>query len=777
MGTEAELTRLTINNASAAAPGPISPAEFDDLDYDLSGEDYRIINLLQDEDLVGVYLKPTASRGARVAWGIGDLIERPMEFFDYRVPAYFNNEDYIYIRVISEDTLITNYYRFHAFLLKKGTSLADVFVDGKRAVLGGAAGTWNVAEQGTLDITIPGSTNARINAIPFESSSTLRYARVRSNNATPSFSTNAIMTFTDQDILYIEVTAENTVDKAFYKLLVGVGRITNIEKLTFIGMGNNPSTVTEITNKGTSHTDWGEVSMGYYESADMPAGGWGINIELEDPGSRYEFLLVSKNASSPPAFNGIPETASFDNTNLLAIKVTPQSGIAAAIKYYKVDVKLLAANFKEHPKSAIYYYYKDPATVQEILRVDFRYGPDPLNSAKEILLPEEEWTFETLPAGKGKKIEVASPTVFTSDPVVPLSFELDRIGSYTYQWWESNSWYGGYGFDEDGKMCYNIVDSAGNTQFNWEEGFTSDPYHHRQFDEKANPSLFNGGNQAAVYELPGRPIEGATSATYTPDTSKRPFLAGFSYEAHYYWVVVKDSRGYETTSGRATIISERDKSRKYLMLDVNNSYKVGDTPLRFRNNEVFTQKYDKWRIPLEGVIPDNFNITDWKILTAQAKFYLTDGKEWIQNWTNGNLSFEDNSNLPDWYPLSEYQHGPVPSEADVERYGVEVLKKDAGCGAGYGGQLLGLFYNLTNNNATYDVTSDVKEDGDGASLKTGKFTHIVIEPSGDHTKGSNYGYPPLGSDGKAGPSIVGEDLQGWFCGFVELVELHFVGPR
>jgi hypothetical protein len=778
MGTEAELTRLTINAVWADAPGPISPAEYDDLDYNLAGEEVSTINLQQDEDLVGVYMKPQASRGARVAWGIGDLVNRPTDYYDYRVPAYFNNEDIIYIRVTSEDTMVINYYRFYAFLLKKGTSLQDVIVDGKYAKMGKAAASWNMAEQGTLDITIPGRNNAKIDAIPFETSSTLLYAKLPAGStAAPSFGPNDTMDFTDQDILYIEVTAQNTVDKAVYKLLVGVGRITTMTKFTFVGMADNPTIQTVLTNIGSTSTDWTKVSpTGYYESADMPVSGWGVLIELEDPNANYEFALASKNATSPPAFNGKPAKAVFDNTNMLAIKVTPHGGLAAAVKYYIIDIKLLAANFIRHPESAVYYYYKNPNDVQEILEVNI-FGKK-MENGKEVIDYDNLIETKELDPGKGVKIDYGSPSFFANTPVVELGFELDRdITNVSYQWWESNSWYGGYGFDQDGRMCYNMPDpyKVGEIILNWEDGFQNDKFHHRQFDEKANPSLFNGGNQAAVYVLPGRPIGGATNKKYTPDTSKRPFLAGFSYETHYYWVVVTDNTtGRQVTSARATIVSERNSAKQHYMIDVNNDYRYyqdeNDTvgvPLRVKNDEVFTKQYDKWRFPLKGFFPDDFDIREWKIMTAQARFYLTDGKEWIQNWTNGNLSFEDNS-MVGWDdetqeidPTALKQHGPVNPD----------------------GTLLGLFYNLTNANAVYDITSDVKESGSGGGLQEDgtTFTHIVVEPSGPR------GNPPLVTNTTYGtenwdgrPLMIGQDgaqLQGWLCGFIEIIELHFEGPR
>jgi hypothetical protein len=592
----------------------------------------------------------------------------------------------------------------------------------------------------------------------------------------------------------------------------------------------------------------------------MPASGYELRVEKEDPASHWEYQLISGTSAEPSSGWITPDEnprALFDNntTNSLVIKVTSEGGektkqslmrdeygdIVYNIRtgetgagtsshrwvydkmsgrkyetkpdgyaYYRINVELLAANFKQHPKSAAYYYYRDPAEAElgRIMDVVIEYNED--GTPKTIGTLEQVWemrdangNWETITEGTTTKpnplydestatlqpkmgvlLDYGSPTPFISDTPDALNFVLDeRSGSagFTYQWYESNSWYGGYGFDEDGNRCYNIPDPIDPTkiQFNYEADFKGDQFHARQFDEKANPSLFNGGNQAARYVIDGRPIpteKGGRGATYTPDISKRPFL-GYSYETHYYWVVVTDPvSGRKATSARATILAERNKAKTHLMLDVNNDLKNDNgMPIRFKNYEVFKERYDKFRIPLKDVLAaaiartpgvSSFDIKDYMILTAQAKFYLSDGTEWIQNWTNGNLSFEDNAlamdaeNRPNKdTPFSD--HGPVHPD----------------------GTLMGLFYNLTNNNATYDITSDVKEDGNGSALKDLYPTHIVIEPSGDHTKGPNKdGYPALEFNPEtqrmeAAEHLINVDLQGWFCGYVELVELHFEGPR
>jgi hypothetical protein len=783
MSDQAVLTHLSIGSGQyEVVPGgngaysAIDSRTWDNYDEDVDGQEYGIINIKREADTINSRINVTASRSSRVEWGIGDKRNRPSFFQDIRVPANFSSQDYIYIKVTSENTKVINYYRFYAWVLKNGVSLADVFIDGKRAEIethidqeslldGLAAGSISITEKGAEgdkddpDSMLHSPNNPLIKAIGFDEDSVFRFAWVRENSGetpvfrslnpitiyegddeniveseeegeeptitiTPVYGKYFVMTeaLEDQDILYIEVTAQNEVDRGYYKFLVSVGRVANISRLFF---GNE-----ETMGKGIPNANFASVRLGSYASADQPTGGFSINIITEDPAADYEYALIANTSvNTAPSFSGKPEQVEFDNVKALAIKVTSSNGKLEL--FYKIKVDLLPGLFKRQPESKVYYYYKDPATIQPV-------NPEALPA---------RWIY----------VDYPSPTEFESDVPQPIDFELDRpIPGATYQWYESNSWYGGYGFDANGKVSY--IDYTGRA-VEQEAGFVADDYHAKNFDEKKNPSLFNGGNQGPPhYVLDGKAIVGATGETYTPKIDYRPFIGGFSSESHYYWVEITAPDGRKVTSARASIVSERDKRKKYYIIDTNNDYKPNgpnSVPKPFKNEIPFQKRDDKFRIPIKFPQKDpqdpsrDFDILDYSIMTVQAKFYLVDGTPWIQNWTQGNLSFEDNSKKPD---ISQY---------------------------GTGGDILVLYYNLTNNNSTYMMDGDSKEP-QGADLRTPLPTHVVIIPSGDHTKGTTKnGYPPLvESGGKmvAAPSIVGTNLQGWFCGFIELVELRFEGP-
>jgi hypothetical protein len=330
----------------------------------------------------------------------------------------------------------------------------------------------------------------------------------------------------------------------------------------------------------------------------------------------------------------------------------------------------------------------------------------------------------------GKIIRV-TPSTDQPHPIESLSFELDRAHSaaagWEYQWYEANCWYGGYGFDADNRII-------GEPGFSPDSSDPGSGYFTNALDEKSNVALYNGGYYFR-YLYPGRPISGATGQSYTPVPDKRPFLSGLTSESHYYWVVITDPNGRKVESARATIITETDKNNHHFIVDMNNLKDKSGNRVSPKNPVPFTKYRDPYAIDLRGALPLGFDIMDYSFATAQAKFFLVDGTPWIQNWTQGNIAFIDVDNLEN------------PNRVDDRDYIV-------------------LYYNLTNNNGMFHL-NDGKEPFNSSLDRP--FTHVVIMPSGDIGRG----FPPF--PGGNPPTGVG-DAQGWFCGFIELTELHFEGP-
>ena len=756
-GSGAALMGVQMNSVYVAvAPPPIDNLDYDDPDFDMIGADFETAALNRTSDTVLVRFRPTLSPGARAEWGIGTQDQRPFGYYDLRVPATFDADDFVYFRVRSEDGLTECYYRYYIWVRSPVTELASVYVGAYEshmemetqkdpndpdkeiqvevevvdldermfADIASPGSTHINAGTGVLSIMLKQANGADVIAAPYDGSSTVEYALTTSSSAVPVWGTSIRFNLVNLNYLYIRITAQNTVDVAIYKFRVEVDQIATIKTLTFKDTTVTPVIEYPVVGLGTprSQTYWDTVALGNYKTADMPGAGFAVAIETVDTRATYEYCLIpNKNSSAGSASFGTAGNVVFNGTNVLAIKVTSGNGLVNRI--YKIEVELLAANFDKQPMSDYYYYYNANAKAPD--------GTTSLYTHLNITATGSEAVFS---GNHG------------ASSVRPLSVTLDRTGTFTYQWWHANSWYGAYGFDKDDHIGYVAFDGPdGARQEHW-EGFVDDAWYRANLDEKGNTSLFNGGNWF-VYPVPGAQIPGATSATYTPTVANKvPLIGNTTSATHYYWVVVTDTATNRTaTSKRTAIITEWDPSKKHYIINLNEDLWEMDGTVKkvysARNPKVFTYHREKYTFPIQ--LDSTFDINDYTFATAQALFFLKNGTPWIQNWTQGDIGFEDDT-------------GPLV-----------------------------LYYNLTNNNATLGLEGGGKEPSGGSLDK--KPTKITIKPAGEKPPNAMpadilpsslldaNGMPLQRAAGAAGGPLQG-DAQGWFTGFIEMVELHFEGP-
>jgi len=730
----AELLELRISSLGEDAlelPEAIGGFEWDFSGFNLVNADFVTLEFNRESDVTLVRLRPTTSRRAWVEWGIGSRSARPEIFYAYGVPATLNANDYLYIKVASEDGNNFNYYRFLIRVYSSVTHLAGITIDGIKGDVKPGGGTWEDADEGSISITVVQAQPATIEYETFDINSTVRFAKVPHdapdgpNDTEPTgFSDSNELTFEDQDLLYIEVTAQNTVDKAYYRFLVSVGRIATIKTLKII-RGEYEK---EVMGKGSPADDWATALPGGVDTAEQDAV-FDIVVVPDDPEATFEFAVVNPSAGKPnwtpvPAWTVVTTGADFNAIGTgFGVKVVSDNGLATL--YYKIQVDVLAAEFTVQPASDYYYYYDADMVVGP--------GVDDLN-----------W-YEFIGLTGANAVSPSHPNF--SDPVHgaaavrPLSFELNRgtIPGATYQWYEANSWYGGYGFDADGRMAYKTTEG----EEKQETGFTENAYHITGLDEKGNVSLHNGGNTYYRLEYPGREIAGETGPTYTPTIGKRPFLKSFTSESHYYWVVVTDpDTGRTVTSKRAVIVTEWDPRKAHYIVNLHAyldttgaTYGLQDNP---KNAAPFTagNHGDKYEIPM--TFPDDFDIWDYSVVTAQALFFLADGRPWIQNWTQGDFGF---------------------SNEDQNR--------------------LVLWYNLTNDNATRGLSGTGNEPEKSGLDETPH--HLIVQPAGTSPIDQ---LPPFSGKDEVGRDkpdeaaikAAGKTAQGWFTPYIEICELRFEGP-
>jgi len=714
LGTEAFLTGLRIGNIEVTDIAlPIAPSEWEDDQFEMYSAPFGRAALTVPNDLIMQRIRPTVSKGARVEWGIASRTTRPGDFFDTRVPITFESDEYIYIKVTSEDDLRVNYYRFYTRLYSWVTDLYRITIAGRQGPAALPGTTYDEAEEALLSIARGEAVNAIVEAETFDSNATVLFAAVTGNGPPGEFlPSNTPLMLHDQDFLYVEVVAENKVTTSIYKYRMNVGRIATIASLKF----SDGTEDVEAYGKGLPNARWADVSFGDFDSADQPAAGFEIKIDLDDPDATYEYglLVTDPNDSDDPGtlpslgkaplirFNGA-------KANALAVKVT-SADFPDVTMFYKVRVNNLPAVIKRHPKPAWYY--------------------------------------------KG-------------EPAAPLTVELDRQPSgplpYEYQWYEADSWYGFYGrhgTSLDEKNNLTTVNGGPGQYF-----YLVEP----DKPSSAEPTQLNpngwwdlGTASAPTYTEPlAWTLHGETRSTYTPRTDwnligpgdpkweffpghdtqnnsiLKPLAApdvhplqGSTYESRYYWVKVTDpNSGLSVTSDRTLIITETDRRMKHYIFDLSLIQKKNIIP--------FTKTGDLYKVSLKPIWDAygyDLDPSIFEICIAHAQYFLPDGRPWTQNWTHGDLHFGmDDGSLTWWHNNMGANGGSIPLQAPHSSQG----------GLGFRPDWIG-----------FAPSGDPEKGIPAVDPLTGKL------PRGIYSMSANDPYP-------AGVA------QGYFAGFIELLEIHF----
>jgi len=744
VGKEADLLSLSVGNLDIKViPAPITSSIWDG-DSGIYSGDFSSVYFNRESEITNARIRPRLSRDATAEWGIGNLSTRPGEFYNTKVPATFESDEFIYIKVTSGDRATVNYYRFYTKVFSWVNDLASIKIgerDGKLGTPSNSLETLlkagpNNSMLGSILITIGESGDALVEAATFDPNATVRFGHAK-GEASPEFqSTDIRISFDDLDYLYVEVTAENTLDINYYKFRVDVGRMTTIAHLVL----KSPAKNFEIFGKGQPNPVYGNATAGEFATAkvDQPAGGFDVEITLDDPQGEYAWQIYT----TLPANNQMSgstvldkQKKAFNTKDYLLVRVKSKNG--NLYNYYKIQVTLLAANIKAHPKSA--WYYADYVT-------DGLYN-----------------------GGKNQ-----------AEPLSIVFADGTNTAGFTYQWYTADSlfgFYGRHGMSLDEKNNISTINGGPDMYY-----YLTQP----GIDQMGVPIKTSGVDtedpkymEALAWEIPG-----ATSSSYTPPNNwknvpiKLPkgstqnksfpynpakeiystgetddvqtvfpapapnnvnFVSGNTSEVRYYWVVVKDTAGLTVTSDRAVILTETNPKMDHYIFELSTLPRKNVTP--------FKKLRELYKIDLPAnYFPEGFDPSKYEMCTAQAQYFLPDGRPWTQNWTHGDMHM-----------------GYTEVAKDDPAYENSSYHKNQD-------QLLTWWHNnLGSNSGAIPLQTPHSAQG-GLRFPP---DWIGFAPSGDPSRGlppTINGKLPIGLKPEGFPEGA---AQGYFCGFIELMELRF----
>jgi hypothetical protein len=790
LGTSADLRGLSIGDVVVpvgSIPRPISSNVWDSESFSVSGEEFSGIQFNKESDITNARIRPIVSKGATSEWGIGTKSNCPPSFSDTRVPVTFESDEFIYIKVVSEDKATTNYYRFSTTVYSTVTDLASVTIAGRITKSGKAGETgggvpnenWESAVYPTdsecvVNITTKEAQGALIEAATFDPNSTVRYARtevVDGRETTPEFTApETPLTFKDQDFLYVEVIAQNTIDKKYYKLRVNVGRMTSISTLKFTTVRGE----VELYGLGLPNLNWRNVGPGSYATAsvDQPAAGFGIDIKLDDDMATYQYQVMSGplGTTAPAGLTGSGggTTTPFRNGDFLVIRVNPENVASGVTSYYHIRVTLLAANIKTQPQSG-WYYKDDPA---KPLTIEFADGTDTTGFTyqwyeadslfgiygRHGMNIDEKNNISTINGGPDMYYYLVQPGIQQyGKPINPAGDKLDP--KYLEELaWEADVSRGARTAVYTPRTDWEDVpirlpsDAGQNTSY---PAKPSLPTYDTDYDPKVSDPYKLGRNLTAkaatdengepIYDEDHKPV-----ILYVPPPlypahgdNKVNFFTGSTSEVRYYWVVVTRPDGLTVTSDRAVILTETDRTMEHYIFEL--------SKLPRKNVKPFAKKRELYQIELSDFDyprpkdprdpTKELDLSQYEFCIAQAQYYLPDGRPWTQNWTHGDMHFG----------YTEGKPGYIANENSP---------------------LTWWHNNLGSNSGAIPLQTPHSAQGGLAHFPD----WIGFAPSGDPDRG----LPP--NDPATGQLPVGYKpegykpegaAQGYFCGFIELMELRF----
>ena len=497
-------------------PEPVVDEDWDDINFLLTECESEEAWFLVEEHTETARIVTRVTPGMIVKWGIGTSGSRPLSFGNPSEPQPFTDNDFIYVRVSTRNEHYRKYYRIHARMASPVTLISVISIADRETEISYNAGRpeWDeVKVPGVDEIPLSiamqeGIQGSDIIITKMDDNSTVEYAKIPAGNTYSNLDVSVLnfadkegdemitildpetgndvvvkgahIMFNDQDLLIAKVTAQNTLDTQFYKFRVSVGRIATLKYLEL--------DTEQVLGVGIPGEVWdNSIVAGSYGTATQTDAGLNILLLTDDPDAKaYVAKSASVTDSAVPAFDGNFNTQGvyankvrIENKEVLAIRIDSASqtgGVAAVSNYYKVRVDMLPAVITKQPASSVHFVKNWETFTPEKVTVD---GVDYQRMLITTLLPAAT-TFE--PALPVLKAEVSQ-----------------AITGASYQWYTANSWYGGYGFDRDGR----IVGDP-------EADQNRDGYHPSTdrggLDEKNNVSLHNGGNN--FYRIPiGYPLD------------------------------------------------------------------------------------------------------------------------------------------------------------------------------------------------------------------------------------------------------------------------------
>jgi hypothetical protein len=266
----------------------------------------------------------------------------------------FGDDDELYVKVVAENGSDTGYYKIVIQQNDVITTINAIGFGGTAAALGTpAASAGAISSAGSVTLSSAASTGVAITIEKNNPAQTVQFAKTASGGGVPSvFGETATFDFADGDALYIEVTAANNTNKAYYKIVVRFPSAnTAISAITVGGAAAAAGTPAAVY----TGADAGSVALNAANHSNAQ-----VVLTKGHAGQTIQFAKVASGSAAEPVF-AAAATFNFADGDTLYIKVAAEDGLA--VSFYKIAVTVSLFTNAQNPSIST-----GPA--------DASYGPD-----------------------------------------------------------------------------------------------------------------------------------------------------------------------------------------------------------------------------------------------------------------------------------------------------------------------------------------------------------------------------------------------------------------
>ncbi|MDR1127487.1 MAG: hypothetical protein LBL06_05100 [Treponema sp.] len=406
----ATLSSVTLAGyALAQLPTPIPNVDWNDEEFLLSGLDAEYTAQLTVDtaaELTNAAITVSASSGAKLQYAVGIAAAKPnATAFSNTATVTLSANNYLYIRVTSEDGKTVNYYRIQVTTKSANNNLTGITFGDVSATLGTPAATYNDASlvAGAVSLTNDQITSVVVTATPSSSTATVKYAKVIGDGA-PTFADSLTDSFADGNFVYVEVTAQNGTDKNIYKVEVQIGRNANLTGISIGGVN--------AYSFGTPSATVATATAGRFLFNAPSADNVAVTTSVADTAATVKYAKATGTAT--PTF-GNETSFTFNDLDYLYIEATAANGTTKL--YYKIQVNLQQTATITYGTPDLDKKGDDPIwanlteyNINKVYPTDstaaFSENPDTSGIAKALFDENGVWVY----------VEVTDPDVHTSVP-------------------------------------------------------------------------------------------------------------------------------------------------------------------------------------------------------------------------------------------------------------------------------------------------------------------------------------------------------------------------